>query len=138
MANTPRKYELAERKHASRSDFHPYFVRALLGLALIFILGAWSFLAGTGYIGLVAGIVTFFTLVVLAIPLDLWHVKSQHEKSDGNISSGTFREWLSDDVEIWDDRMSGREAMITALLPIAAVAMSAVLFAIAFQLGTSG
>lgn len=120
----------------TRTDFHPGFVRAILGLALIFIAGAWSFLSGRGYIGLVAGVVTFFTLLVLAIPFDLWRIKAEHEHRSG-MSPGSFREWLNSDVDIWQDRMSGREAMITALLPIAAIAIGALLFALAFQIGTS-
>lgn len=121
-----------------RTAFHPGFVRAILGLAFVFIIGAWTFLSGSGYIGLVAGVVTFFTIMVLAIPYDLWRIKTEHDKRGAELAPGSFREWLRSDVEIWDDRLSGREAMITALLPIGAVAVGALLFALAFQIGTHG
>jgi len=119
------------------AEFHPDLVRVLLGLAAIFIIGAWSFLSGGGYIGLVAGVVTFFTLVVLAIPYDLRRIKAQHDRPPP-AQRGSFRDWLNNtDVDIWQDRMRGREAMITALLPIAAAAFGALLFAIAFHIATA-
>lgn len=124
--------ELVPVRHA-RTDF-----RAILGLALVFIAGAWTFLSGSGYIGLVAGVVTFFTVLVLAVPYDLWRIKAEHDGRNARLAGGSFKEWLNSDVEIWDDCLSGRDAVITALLPIAAVAVGAVLFALAFQIGTSG
>jgi len=121
-----------------KTDFHPGFVGAILALGAVFILGAWAFLSGRGYIGLVAGVVTFFTLLVMAIPYDLWRIKSGHDGGNARLARGSFREWLNSDVEIWDDHLSGREAMINALLPIGAVAIGAVLFALAFHISTGG
>ena len=121
-----------------RTDFHPGFVRAFLGLALVFIVGAWTFLSGSGYIGLVAAVVTFFTAMVLAIPYDLWRIKAAHDQRDAQLAQGSFRNWLHSDVEIFNHRLSGRDAMITALLPIGAVAFGALLFALAFQISTAG
>jgi hypothetical protein len=118
------------------TEFHPGVLRVVLALAAVFIAGAWGFLAGSGYVSLVAGIVTFFTLVVLAIPFDLWRIKAEHDSS-AQLPRGSFHDWLNTDMDVWQDRMSGREAMITALLPIAAVAIGALLFAIAFQIATA-
>ena len=122
----------------SNADFHSGFVSAILALCVVFIVGAWSFLSGRGYIGLVAGVVTFFTLLIMAIPYDLWRIKAEHDGRNARLARGSFREWLNSDVEIWDDQLSGREAMINALLPIGAVAIGAVLFALAFHISTAG
>jgi hypothetical protein len=120
--------------------FHPTVVKGILGLAAIFILGSWAFLSGQGYVGLVAGVVTFFTLVVLAIPFGLWRIRSSydhHSALEPGHRYRSFGEWLKTDMAIWQDRLNGREAMITALLPIAAVALGAVLFAVAFHIATA-
>ena len=123
-----------ERK--ATTEFHPAVLRVVLALAAVFIIGAWGFLAGTGYVSLVAGVVTFFTLVVLAIPYDLWRIKADHEHSP-QLSKGSFGEWLRTEMVVWQDHLSGRDAMITALLPMAAVAFGALFLAITFQLVTA-
>jgi hypothetical protein len=131
LAPVPRKTSVA---------FHPTVVKGLLGLAAIFILGSWVFLSGSGYVGLVAGVVTFFTLVVLAIPFGLWRIRSNydhHSALEPDRRYKTFGEWLETDMAAWQDRLAGRDAMITALLPVAAVALGAVLFAVTFHIATA-
>lgn len=130
--------EAKPQRDRPATEFHPYVKWLMVGLGLIFVLGAWSFAAGSGYIGLVLGVVTFFTLVTLAIPLEIRRIQRNHTDGAREERAGSFREWLARDFVSRQDRMSGREAMITALLPLAAIAFGAILFAIAFQFVTHG
>lgn len=119
------------------TSFHPTVVGVLIALAAIFVFCAWGFLAGGGYVTWVAVIVSFFFIVVLSIPFGLWRIRSRHRLGRQPAGSGEgFRQWLHEDMDVFGDRLEGRVAMVTALIPIAAAALAAVAIAVVFQVVT--
>ena len=125
--------------HLHSSALHPRVTFLILGLGGLFVIGAWSFFTGSAYVGLVLGVVTLFTLIVLLIRFELGRIWRNHPEAvprENREPAGPFRQWLAGDVEVWEDHMKGLDAAITALLPLAAVGVGAVLFAIAFRFVT--
>lgn len=118
-------------KH-STDLLHPFVYRAIVALTVVFILAAWGF-AGGGYVSWVLAVVTLFGVIVVGIPLEIWRIWRNHRTTTGDAAQESFHDWLAGDFDTWQERLSGMDAAITLLLPIAAAAFGAIAFAIVFQ-----
>ena len=108
---------------------HPLVYESIVGLALWFVLAAWMLFGGGDYMGLLLAVVTGFFLIVLAIPLLLWITWRRHRDATV-VDNDSFRHWASGDFAIWQGRLSGTEAAVQVILPIAAVAIGLTLIGI--------
>lgn len=107
---------------------HPGLYLALAGLALWYILSAWSF-GGDGYTDYLLAIASGLILIAVAIPAALWRIWRNHSHEEGSPNE-SFRAWAASDFRIWQDHMKARDAAIEILLPIAAVAFGMSIFGI--------
>ena len=83
--------------------------------------------------GLTLSVITLFFVILVGIPVLLW--LSWRRNSDPNeqhIHTEPFGEWISRPFETWTGGISGREAAVQILLPIAAVAFGMTIFGLAF------
>jgi len=111
-----------------RSDqLHPVALGSLAAMVIWEAVVTLGFFGGSGYEVIVMGVVAGFTLVVLTILLALRHIE-RHAEQRGEIPADDhpprrLRDWLRCDMQIWQGRLRGSEAIILALLPVAAVAI---------------
>jgi hypothetical protein len=107
---------------------HPFVYRAMIGFALWFVLAAWGFYAGRGYIGLALAVVTWLVGVAVALPT-IFAGFRRRDYRQARITS-SLRNWLSGDFESAMGRVRAALAMMEIFIPIAACAIGMTLFAI--------
>ena len=110
---------------------HPFVCLALIGTALLFALGAWSF-ASDRYTDYLLVIVTGFALIAVGLPVILSRVGG--ERLFHARPTPSFREWARGEFDTWQDRVSGANAAIEILLPLSAIAIGMIAIGIVFQL----
>jgi hypothetical protein len=95
------------------------------------VLAAWGF-AGTGFTDMVLVVVSYVVLVYAGLVLLLWLTRRRHPRPDlgDGESTDSFGNWTSREVETSTGPVSGSLAAIETLLPIAAVALGMVAFAV--------
>jgi hypothetical protein len=120
------------------SWLHPWVHAAVIGLVLWFVVGVWSF-AGVGVTDYLLFIVSGFIFIAVALPLILSCVGRVHDGTNGAAAKGddkprAFRDWAQWDFDTWQGRLTGAEAAMQILLPIAAAAFGMTALGIAFQI----
>jgi len=116
--------------------FHPGVYAAIVGLGALFVVAAWGF-AGAGITDALLVVVSFFFFVSAGLVTLLWLTRRRHPRDDlGDPTgddkghSGSFGDWVCHDVDTSTGRVRGSIATIETLLPIAAVAVGMVAFAV--------
>jgi hypothetical protein len=106
-------------------------------IALRFALAVWIF-AGRGVTDYLLFIVSEFIFIVVTLQLILSRVGRTSEAGKGYDNWASFREWTTSDFETWQDRLSGAQAAVHILLPIAAAALGMTAFGIIFYITEHG
>ncbi len=119
------------------SRLHPRVYTLLIGLALWLALSVWSF-AGAGVTDYLLFVVSGFIFIAVALPLILSRVGRTDNAATGHDAQPSFREWASCDFDTWQGRLSGAQAALQILLPIAAAAFGMTAFGIAFHIAEQG
>ena len=124
------------------SRLHRRVFGLLIGLAAWFALAVWGF-AGVGETDYLLVIVSGFIFVVMALVLILSRVGRTHRPTnDDSAKAGnkalSFYDWATSDFDTWQGRLSGMQAAIMILLPIAAAAIGMTAFAVAFHFAENG
>lgn len=107
---------------------HPSLYLALAALALLYVISAWSF-GGMGETDYLLTVVTGLVSIAILLPTALWRIWRNHSRETGEPQE-SFREWAASDFHIWQDHVSGIDAAVEILLPVAAVALGMLIFAI--------
>ena len=135
QANRPQD---SKRQDSKRQDskrvargLHPAVYMALVGLTFWLGLAIWGF----GYDGqtdYLLAIVSGFLFIAVAIPSALALMVHRQKDADERESSGdaSLQEWMTGDLDTWQDRVKGRNAAVEILLPMAAIAFGMTAFAI--------
>jgi hypothetical protein len=117
---------------------HPLVYLAIIGLALWFVLSAWSF-AADGYTDWLLVVVSGFVLIAVAIPSILLLVWRNHrEPGEDAGQHERLRDWTAGELDTWQDHVKGTNAAVEMLLPIAAVAFGMMALGIVFYLTPHG
>lgn len=114
---------------------HPSVYRTIIALTVWLVLSAWAFFNSGRYVELILAVVTLFFVIAVGIPL-LIGKTWQHNAppSETRRSAESFGAWASQDFATWTGRLSGREAAMQILLPIAAVSIGMFVFGLVFYL----
>ncbi len=112
---------------------HPRVYAIVIALVAWFVLAVWLF-AGGGVTDYLLFIVSGFIFTAVALPLILAAVR----RDDGDATAPSYRDWAAADFRIWDGRLSGRQAAVQVLLPIAAAAVGMTIFGIALHVAERG
>ena len=113
---------------------HPAIYGIIAALALLFVLGAWGFFAPNDTYYLLE-IVTGFVFIAVFLPFQLYRVRRHgHDPRDTSLSHRSFWNWLDAELDVWQGRIKGRDAAAGILLPVAAVAVGMICFAIIINL----
>ena len=127
-------YPLPTRPNPSTSDeLHPLVYRSIVGLTIWLVISIWALFSRGTYEGLTLSVITLFFLVLVGIPLILW-LTWRHNTEPDSRNTKSFAEWASHAFETWTGRVSGLEASIQILLPIAAVTIGMTIFGLVFML----
>jgi hypothetical protein len=129
---------LGNRGRPATDHVHPLVYLAIIGLALWFVLSAWTF-AADGYTDWLLVVVSGFILVAVAIPSILVLMWRNHrEPGEEGGAPERLRDWTAGELETWQDRVKGSNAAVEMLLPLAAVAFGMTAFGIVLWLTPHG
>jgi len=118
------------------STLHPRVYTILIVLAAWFALAVWSF-AGGGLVDYLLVIVSGFIFVVVALQLILARVRRADDAPEQG-DPPSLRSWAARDFETWQGKLSGAQAAVQILLPIAAAAAGMTAFGIVFYIAEHG
>lgn len=127
--------------HSTRPDraaddkLHPVVYRTMIGLTIWLVLSVWLLFSRGSDVTLNLIVITFFFLVVVGTPLLIsfaWQHNVAPEES--HPPTPRFRDWIACEFATWTGGLSGREAAMQILLPIAAVAIGMTIFGLVFVL----
>ena len=90
----------------------------LVGFALWFALAVWGF-AGGGLSNYLLVIVSGFIFIVVALQLILSRVGRTERAAQYDDTGPSRRDWAAEDFDTWQGRLSGGQAALQILLPIA-------------------
>jgi len=122
--------------HRMRGEFHPGVFKAVIVLAALYVLAAWGF-AGHGGTDMLLAVVSGFFVLSAGLVSLLWRTRQLNPRKDlGDrvCELDSFGKWSCRDVETSTGPVRGSTATIETLLPIAAVAVGMVAFAIVVHL----
>ena len=111
--------ELVSVQPPASDQLHPSIYAIIVGLVLLFVVSALAF-ADSGYVDYLIAVVAGFFIIAMSIPYFIWLSWRRH--SGVRRGQETLRDWSAGECDTWQCRLSGREAAIQTLLPIAAVA----------------
>jgi hypothetical protein len=114
------------------ATLHPGVFKAIVLLGALFVAAAWGF-AGHGITDMLLVVVSGFFFVSVGLVTLLWLTRRRHPRDDwGDRESrlDSFGNWVCRDVETSTGPVRGSIATIETLLPIAAVAVGMVAFAV--------
>ena len=122
-------------------SLHPIVFVLLIGATAWFALAVWGFAGGGGVTDYLLFIVSGFIFIVVALTIILSRVGHGKGGAGGDVEKPkppSFHDWAASDFDTWQDRLSGAQAAILILLPIAAAAIGMTLFAIEFRFAAHG
>jgi hypothetical protein len=125
-----------ELKRRATSVLHPRVWTLLVVFAAWFALAVWNF-AGGGLSDYLLVIVSGFIFVVVTLQLILSRVGRRREAAEHD-AKPSLRDWATFDFETRQGRLSGAEAALQILLPIAVAAVGMTAFGIVFHIAERG
>jgi hypothetical protein len=114
------------------TTFHPGVFKGVVLLGALYVLAAWGF-AGHGITDMLLVVVSGFFFASIGLVTLLWLTRRRHPRDDlgdRECRTDSFGRWVGRDVETSTGRVRGSLATIEVLLPIAAVAVGMVAFAV--------
>jgi hypothetical protein len=131
------------------SGLHPGVYALLIGLAGWFALSVWSFAGAVPsalapllrYVSVtdyLLFVVSSFIFIVVALLTILSQVGRSNTKTTGDHDRQSFRQWTLSDFDTWQGRLSGMQAALQILLPIAVAAFGMTAFGIVFHIAERG
>lgn len=114
---------------------HPVVYRAVVALAVLLVFSVWWGFAGPGYQGLVLMAVTLFVIVTVTLSLVLRHIARRRGGTDDEPG---LKRWLGGEFVSNSGREPTPEAALELLLPIVAVSVGMLIFAIVLRVAVPG
>ena len=119
------------------SVLHSRVYLLLVGFALWFALAVWGF-AGGGLSNYLLVIVSSFIFVVVALQLILSRVGRTKSAARNDDNQPSLRDWAAGDFDTCQGQLSGAQAALQILLPIAVAALGMTAFGIVFLIAEHG
>lgn len=114
---------------------HPAAFEIALGLVALFIVAAWLAFDHRTDTELPLTMVTvFFVVATSALAIISRLRRRRGGLSAADRETGTFRDWMSGEFEVWGSHIKTSEALVDMLLPAAAAAFGMVAIGIVFTI----
>jgi len=126
-------HEIEPARRMVTTRLHRRVYTLIVGLALWLIASVWLF-AGSGETDYLLVIVSGFIFVAVTLTLILSRVGTGDESTKRGAKEQRYQDWARSDFDTWQSRLTGSEAAIQILMPIAAVAFGMTLFGIAVHI----
>ena len=124
---------LPVRHNRPNDELHPLIYRSIVGLTIWLVLSVWVLFSRGAYEGLTLSVITLFFVILIGIPVLLWLTWRRNiDPNEQHNYVAPFGEWISHPFVTWTGGISGRDAAMQILLPIAAVAFGMTIFGLAF------
>jgi len=120
---------------------HVYVRRSILALAVWLIATVVALFSAHGHTALAVAVVCAFIFIVVVLACALLHIGVRGERVRGISSTGdsvSLRDWLSGQFRIYQGSLSGKDAAIEIILPLAAVSLGMTLFGIILHFAAPG
>ena len=118
-----------------QESLHPLVYRSMIALTIWLVLSVWAFFDRGAYVGLTLAVVTVFFAIAVAIPVLIWKTWQHNAPAEETREpTESFAAWTSQIFATWTGVLSGREAAMQILLPIAAVSIGMFIFGLVFYL----
>jgi hypothetical protein len=126
----PVRHDQAE---PTKGSLHPLVYRIIIGLTFWFIVSIWVLFDRGSYVGLTFAMITVFFVIVTGIPVLIWQTwRHNAPRNDSRPVTESFRSWTNHEFPTWTGTLSGTEAAMQILLPIAAVCIGITIFGLVF------
>jgi uncharacterized membrane protein YhaH (DUF805 family) len=126
-------FDTSNGRHTDR--MHPFVYVVMLALAVVLILSVWGFAAGA-HTGLMLTIASLFVLIALLLPAVLWHIARR--QGDRGISHDPLLRWMNEQLDTYSGSEPAREAALSVLLPVFAVSVGMMVFALVRHFAVPG
>jgi len=136
MAQEPIRPNRAVSDH-----LHILVRRAIIGLAVWLLASVATLFSAQGHTALAVAVACAFILVVVVLACALLHIGVRGERVRGTGPTGdlvSLRDWLSGQFRIYQGSLSGKDAAIEIILPLAAVSLGMTLFGIILHFAAPG
>jgi len=125
-----------------QDHIHPAAFKTMAAFAIMMIAASWVFASDSYATVYPLLIVSAFILGSLGLPVLFrrarrWDTRPWRGSPPPAVTGRSLSDWAADDLRISQGRISGQDAMIQAVLPIAAVGIGMLLFAIVW-IATAG
>jgi hypothetical protein len=135
MSSHPTTTLPVPRNAPVQGELHPLVYKTLVGLTIWLVLSVWALFDRGAYVGLNLVVITAFFVVLLGIPVALWLTWRRNERAEEQgCRTDRFRDFTAQQFSTWTGRLSGRDAAVQILLPIAAVSIGMTIFGPVFAL----
>ncbi len=112
---------------------HPLVYRSMVALTIWLVLSVWVFFNRGVYVGLTLAMITVFFVILVGIPVLIWKTWQHNAPAEETREpKESFDAWASQSFATRTGALSGREAAIQTLLPIAAVSIGMFIFGLVF------
>jgi len=112
---------------------HPFVYRTIVALTIWLVLSVWVFFDRGAYVGLMLAMITVFFVIITGIPLLIWKTWQHNApREETRTLKESFDAWASQNFATWTGALSGREAAMQILLPLAAVSIGMTIFGLVF------
>ena len=120
-------------KLAEHDELHPLVYRTMVALTVWLVLSVWVFFDRGAYVGLTLAMITVFFIIIVGIPTLIW-ITWRRNALARREDDESLHDWLTDEFRTWTGAISGKEAAIQILLPLAAVSIGMTVFGLVFYL----
>ncbi len=114
------------------AELHPLVYKTMIALTAWLVLSVWLLFNRGHYVGLNLVVITTFFLVFAGIPVVLWLTWRREAPDEQPTRIDRYREWITHAFSTWTGDVSGREAAMQILLPLAAVSIGMTIFGLVF------
>lgn len=119
--------------HPVHDDLHPLIYKTMVGLTIWLVVSIWALFDRGAVVALNLLVISAFFLIVVGIPVLLWLTWRRNTPADEqSVSNERFRDWSAHEFATWTGGVSGKEAVMQILLPIAAVCIGMTIFGLVF------
>jgi len=112
---------------------HPAIYATMAALMLVYVVAAWIFFSGQ-YDDIALAVVSGFFLMAGGIRFLIWRTWRRRHGEAERPDQVSFGDWVAGEFETGTGRRKAKDALIECLLPIAAVSLGLVAFAIIFYI----